>query len=80
MLGTILKIYSLLEVTMKNNISPTIKSISEISEDTDYDYLKTSSACDCTGLIPAAPLDANEIEHYEELYPFLPPHHANTKK
>lgn len=43
------------------------------SEDAEYDYLKTSSACDCTGLIPSSPIDENEIENYEELYPFLPP-------
>lgn len=45
-------------------------------EPAEYDYLKTSSACDCTGLIPAAPVDDSEIEHYEELYPFLPPRNS----
>ncbi|MBQ8857450.1 MAG: hypothetical protein IJ024_04805 [Lachnospiraceae bacterium] len=38
----------------------------------EYDYLKPSSAQDCTGLIPAAPANDEEIENYEELYPFLP--------
>lgn len=38
----------------------------------EYDYLKTASAQDCTGLIPAAPTGENELENYEELYPFLP--------
>ena len=38
----------------------------------EYDYLKSSSAQDCTGLIPAAPANDEEIENYEELYPFLP--------
>lgn len=44
----------------------------------EYDYLKASSAQDCTGLIPAAPMKKEEIENYEELYPFLPPI-INTK-
>lgn len=38
----------------------------------DYDYLKASSAQDCTGLIPGGITDDAEIENYEELYPFLP--------
>lgn len=50
---------------MKNN---QIKS----TDPMEYDYLKASSAQDCTGLIPAAPADDAEVENYEELYPFLP--------
>lgn len=46
------------------------KNINELPE---YDYLKASSAQDCTGLIPALPKEKEEIENYEELYPFLPP-------
>lgn len=38
----------------------------------EYDYLKASSAQDCTGLIPSLPIDEGEMENYEELYPFLP--------
>ena len=38
----------------------------------DYDYLKASSVQDCTGLIPAGITYEEEIENYEELYPFLP--------
>lgn len=38
----------------------------------EYDYLKVSSAHDCTGLIPAGIQDDEEVENYEELYPFLP--------
>ena len=38
----------------------------------DYDYLKASSAQDCTGLIPRGIEDESEIESYEEIYPFLP--------
>lgn len=40
--------------------------------DKDYDYLKTASSQDCTGLIPAAPGSKAELESYEDLYPFLP--------
>lgn len=38
----------------------------------EEDYLKTSSAQDCTGLISKAIADDAELENYEELYPFLP--------
>lgn len=38
----------------------------------EEDYLKISSAQDCTGLIPKAIADDAELESYEELYPFLP--------
>lgn len=38
---------------------------------TDPDYLDTASAGDCTGLIPAGLADEEELENYEELYPFL---------
>lgn len=38
----------------------------------DFRYVKPNSAQDCTGLIPAGPVDEEELEAYEELYPFLP--------
>lgn len=47
-------------------------NISISSESDDYDYLNTSSATDCTGLIPATPAEDEELENYEDLYPFLP--------
>ena len=47
----------------------------------DYDdYLKASSAQDCTGLIPAGITYEEEIENYEELYPFLPHAAKNVQK
>ena len=46
------------------------KKMNSLSE---YDYLGASSAQDCTGLIPSLPTKKEEIESYEELYPFLPP-------
>lgn len=36
------------------------------------DYLKISSAQDCTGLIPSGIHNEAELSSYEELYPFLP--------
>lgn len=38
----------------------------------DYDYLTTASAMECTGLIPKAIEDEEEIDNYAALYPFLP--------
>lgn len=38
------------------------------------DYLGTAcSANDCTGLIPAGVTNREELEAYEELYPYRPP-------
>ena len=45
----------------------------------DYDYLKASSAQDCTGLIPSGIVYEEELENYEELYPFLPYAAKNAK-
>lgn len=40
----------------------------------DYDYLgKSCSVQDCTGLIPAAPKNQEELLAYEDVYPYLPP-------
>ena len=38
----------------------------------EEDFLNASSATDCTGLIPAAPENTDEVENYEEVYQFLP--------
>lgn len=45
----------------------------------EYDYLKPASTQDCTGLIPSGITDEEEIEHYEELYPFLPQRPVNRQ-
>lgn len=38
-----------------------------------YDYLgKACSATDCTGLIPFAPEDLEQLDSYESLYPHMP--------
>lgn len=40
----------------------------------DYDYLGNSaSVTDCTGLIPSAPQNHDELESYEDLYHYRPP-------
>ena len=40
-----------------------------------YDYLgKAASSMDCTGLIPSAPTCRAELESYEALYSYQPPH------
>lgn len=41
-------------------------------EEQEYRYVKPCSFQDCTGLIPAGPVNEKEMEDYEELYPFLP--------
>lgn len=45
--------------------------------------LSPCSAQDMTGLIPAGPAGEEELENYEELYPFLPKvpeHYRNVKE
>ena len=41
----------------------------------DQDYLQAASAADCTGLIPSAPQNDDEIENYEQIQHYLPPEH-----
>lgn len=45
-----------------------------------YDYLgKSASVMDCTGLIPSAPQNDYELESYEDVFPFRPPHIEGEK-
>lgn len=45
-----------------------------------YDYLgRAASTTDCTGLIPSAPANDYELESYEDLYYYLPPHITGQK-
>lgn len=37
----------------------------------DFD-IHSCSSTDCTGLIPSLPQSEEELENYEELYPYLP--------
>lgn len=41
-------------------------------EEQDDDDLRICSSMECTGLIPALPENEDQLESYEELYPFLP--------
>lgn len=46
----------------------------------DYDYLgKSCSVQDCTGLIPSAPANQEELEAYEDIYPYLPPKNGTAQ-
>ena len=43
------------------------------SADTDWEIdIQSCSATDCTGLIPALPETDAELEHYQDLYHYLP--------
>lgn len=48
--------------------------------DEDQDYLTAVSATDCTGLIPAAPQNEDEVENYEKIQHFLPPTFGSESK
>lgn len=40
----------------------------------DYDIdINACSTTDCTGLIPSLPQSEEELESYNDLYPFRPP-------
>lgn len=56
------------------------KKKNTVTSANDYEYLKTSSAQDCTGLIPSGIQSEEELENYEELYPFLPKACADINK
>lgn len=45
-----------------------------------YDYLgRAASTTDCTGLIPSAPVSRYELESYEDIYYYRPPHIAGQE-
>ncbi len=48
----------------------------------DYDYdvdIQSCSSMDCTGLIPSLPQSDAEIEHYNQLYKFMPDQTGDSK-
>lgn len=46
----------------------------------NYDIdIQACSTTDCTGLIPATPETEEEMEAYEDIYPYIP-HAKNTPK
>ena len=36
------------------------------------DYTNSATVCECTGLIPSAPLNDDEFESYDDVYNFIP--------
>ncbi len=48
-------------------------SSKKLLSSTDWDIdIQSCSATDCTGLIPALPETDAELEHYQDLYHYLP--------
>lgn len=49
------------------------KKESRLTSAGDFDVdIQSCSTTDCTGLIPSLPQSEAEIEHYNQLYKFLP--------
>ena len=47
----------------------------------EYDVdIQSCSAMDCTGLIPSLPQSFAEVEHYNDLYQFLPEHVSDQEE
>ncbi|MFR8165189.1 MAG: hypothetical protein ACLU8D_03430 [Enterocloster sp.] len=42
--------------------------------------IQSCSAMDCTGLIPSLPQSFAEVEHYNDLYQFLPEHVSDPEE
>lgn len=58
---------------------PVNSSASNSDTPEDDNYLYASSATDMTGLAPTVAHNEYEAQSYEELFPYLPPVHANSK-
>ena len=43
-------------------------------------WIQSCSAMDCTGLIPSLPQSFAEVEHYNDLYQFLPEHVSDPEE
>lgn len=49
--------------------------------DDNFDIdIQSCSTMDCTGLIPSLPQSDAEVEHYNQLYQFLPEHSSDLEK
>ncbi len=57
-------------------MEPISEAGKEIRKDCGYHIddldIQSCSAMDCTGLIPSLPVSDAEIEHYNQLYRFIP--------
>ena len=59
-------------IKQTNETGKTKKTSLAIKNDPWDVDIQACSTTDCTGLIPSLPQTDAEIEHYNELYPFLP--------
>lgn len=63
---------------MKSKNNPKIRSHRYVSDFfDDADIVNSSSANDCTGLIPTSPQSDEELDSYEDVYDFRPPFGKN---
>ena len=56
---------------MPKNNSPVDNKRSQSGFDPE-DYTNSATVCECTGLIPSAPLNDDEYESYDAVYNFMP--------
>ncbi len=65
------KIYKRRGIQMSNeNRNKDIHPVPDLTD--NYDYLKASSATDCTGAVPRPPQNSAELDSYLDVYNFLP--------
>ena len=58
-----------------------LKAMNHVPEDlADTSDFDSCSAMDCTGLIPSLPQSFAEVEHYNDLYQFLPEHVSDPEE
>ncbi len=57
---------------MENNGKTGTHPVPDLIRADAYDYLKASSATDCTGAVPRPPQDSAELDSYLDVYNFLP--------
>ncbi len=56
-----------------DTMDTTNRSAVSEAKDSDFDVdIQSCSTMDCTGLIPSLPQSKAEVEHYNQLYQFLP--------
>ncbi len=57
---------------MGNNSKKDTHPVPDFTDMNSYDYLKASSATDCTGAVPRPPQNSAELDSYLDVYNFLP--------
>ena len=63
----------------KNRPAKSARSNQEIIDSYDF-AANAASTQDCTGLIPAGPVDEDELESYEAVYHYQPPQIKTSTK